>query len=312
MALNERSMTDVRYYSSGSGQLFMPDNTSQRIKQSELPFELQHMYNKYWWEGLCNCDACLVSVPSKTDVNGIEYGIMLITEFEYDPHGTEAEFESPEWYDGLNMLFEAVEHRINFYKEVLEAAQFDMDVFVGKGTGYNHCHEIGFFVPYDKSERNTLKLLNTVNALVTDSLEDIDEDVRLITDEEMFRRFVTNTKGLRRYASKLFNAKGTEKHNKQGFILIDKETQSILHLRVGKELSEQCEIEDIINIIGIACKIKEKAHEANEKYDFSEIVEWALEEQSNTVWQIESSEILLPSSYSVIIERGSLMAIDIM
>ena len=312
MALIERNMEGVKYYSSGCGQLFTPDNVSQRIKQSGLPFKLQYMYNKYWWENLCNCDARLVSVPSKTDVNDIEYGIMLITEFEYDPHGTEAEFESPEWYDGLNMLFEAVEHRINFYKEVLEAAQFDMDVFVGKGTGYNHCHEIGFFVPYGKSERNTLKLLNAVNALVTDSLEDVDEDVKLITDEEMFRRFITNTKGLKRYANKLFDAKSVEEHNKQGFILIDKETQSILHLRIGKELRAQCVIEDIINIIEIVCKIKEKAHEANAKYDFSEIVEWAIEEPTDTVWEIEPSEISLPSSYSVIIERGSLMAIDIM
>lgn len=313
MALIERNMKKVNYHSSSSGKFFKQGDSFPRITQSELPFELQHMYNKYWWENLCNCDVRLVSVPSKTNVNGIEYGIMLIQEYRCDPLNLGIELESPAWYDEMNTIFnETVEHRMNFYKKVLEASQLDIDVFVGKFTGFDHCHEIGFFVPYGKSEWDTLKLFNAVNALVTDSLEDIDEDVRLITDEEMFRRFITNTKGFKGYADKLFGAKPTEATCKQGFILIDKETQSIIQLRIGKELKAKHVIEDVVNILEITSRIKEKAHEAKAEYDFSEIVSWALEEISNEVWQIEQSSITLPSKYSMTIERGSLMAVDIM
>lgn len=317
--LLEGDIKKVEYYSNSSCDLFEPKSKEYRIRESDLPYELQVMYHRYFWENLCGSNTYLVAIPGLKE----QYGILLVYEYGIDYNEYNVEMHSPAWNELMGEVYnDEVMRRLNFYRQVFDKAGVECQVYLGKYTGFEDCHELGFFIPYGKSMRDTFKMLHAVNAVVTDSLEDVAKDVAIIKSEEMFRRYMFNTKIFKGYASKVFGVQSEDTTDAQAseevstkdvsstytILLSDKETMEMFGIELPQELGGKKILANIEEMLKIIHKIKSKAHQACETYSFSEIVAWAIEELTMEIYDKDTINIKFPKKRRLKIEYGEVTA----
>ena len=129
------------FYCNATGDLFIPDTdpngTPHDLKDmSELPYPLQALYERFWSE-----QYGWLTYMVKTDTG---FGMMMEQEFSADD-GEDYGVQMDAIYEQVTAMAEKIEKSLAVFCPKAE-------VYLGRETGLDGCHELCVFVPADAME----------------------------------------------------------------------------------------------------------------------------------------------------------------
>ena len=179
---------NFRYYCNSCGNTYFPDsslNSHISIRPSQLPYELQRMYWRYWHEdsfGLLNYVVY--------DTVRKEYGLLIMAEFMPD------DWDSAEGGKDNAAFTAAMEKSFNedthTFASTLETALKPVNgvvVYEGMMTGDDQCNEAGVFFPASLSD---LEIMHAMQLL--SEVSDTDPYLNIEERFQMFQPTVPNAR----------------------------------------------------------------------------------------------------------------------
>lgn len=149
-------MPEITYYSNASGETFLPKNGNESCCSTKLPYPLQQIYYRYWYENGSGMLNYLVSIDKN-------YGLLLVAEYDIKHLDDKT---SEQLSHNMDVLFEkTVIPTASKIKKLLSLFCPDAMVYVGNQTGFNECHEIAVFFPYDTPKDDMVHGLFVLNEI---------------------------------------------------------------------------------------------------------------------------------------------------
>lgn len=148
------------FYCNATGDLFIPSsdpNVAPRdlTDMSELPYPLQYLYEVFWSE-----DYGWLTYMVKADTG---YGMMMEREFSAD---------NTEDYDAqMDALYEQVAEMAGKIEKSLSVFCPKAEVFLGRETGLEGCHELCVFVPADERTFEIERMVYILTLTLKDDCE---------------------------------------------------------------------------------------------------------------------------------------------
>lgn len=177
-------MHDMVYFCNSTGDIFLPDKdgeNSTTCAASQLPYQLQLMLNRYWFENGSGMLNYLISN------NGI-YGLMLTSEYNISDYSNLAAIDLNK---EMNRIYnETVIPVAARMEQSLKIFCPEAIVYIGYQTGYRNCHEVCVFFPCTTSIEHMKLGLFVLNQI---SFGEIPPYTRSELDEDSFKKFCANS-----------------------------------------------------------------------------------------------------------------------
>lgn len=182
-----QNLPEITYYCNASGETFLHENgTVKNCSSTKLPYPLQEIYYRYWFNEGSGMLNYLVSIDGKY---GLQYGLLLVKEYNMTDKQSNSDMDS--------LFDKTIRPTASIIENSLSLFCPEAEVYVGNQTGFNECHEIAVFFPYKTPEKNMARGLFVLNEFSSENRIPVSEDVFDTSQYKRFLDYVLQFKGNR-------------------------------------------------------------------------------------------------------------------